>query len=122
MEFRVIDTSPQGCFFCRDSRAPYLDAMLSIPQLPTPAGPVALETEVHICIGTADNPGCLPQMIREAGGLDPFKWAETRDAHQATLNQLGDTIANLEHDLAASREREGMKVVPVSEVLDAIGS
>lgn len=96
--------------------------MLSIPEVPTPAGPIPLEQEAHICIGTKDNPGCLPQMVAAAGGLDPFKWAAIRQQTGETIAGYADRVEQLEKDLEEARANEGVKVVPVAEVLDAIGT
>lgn len=120
VEFRVIEHSPQGCFFCRSSNGPFLDFMLSLPEVPTANGPIPLETEVHACIGSRENPGCMSQMARTAGGLDPFQWAAEREARIQEYGTLTTKIRNLEIELEDSRAKEGIRVVPVDEVLDAV--
>jgi hypothetical protein len=115
-EFTLKETaewSPSCCFMCGTHAGPFIDMRRNRMNVLTAEGMREMVGHVYLCVGSEERPGCVMQMARAAGCLDPGVAATLRDevvvanARAAKLEgELEDAIAN--------------RVVKVSDVVDLV--
>lgn len=120
MEARLTEHAPMSpgcCFLCRQSTGPFLEFLISDVQVATHEGPRVIEGTVYLCVGGYQNPGCLAQAIEQAGGASPWKLAALGQAAVERIGDLEEELAITRAELGQARSREGVRVVPVDELL-----
>jgi hypothetical protein len=80
-EFRLIahaERSPTTCIACGRHTGPFIDLNSTILQVPTTVGVMDLDIAFYLCVGDAEQPGCVVQMARMTGQMvDATTHAET---------------------------------------------